>query len=86
MVAESLKVDLERLIQYMFVHIMGVQLEHVGSDSQKTKLFFPIVSAKARFISLDVIFKSPLLKLPEIFNVLFSLFLFNLLHHVFFSS
>lgn len=59
MVAESLKVDLERLIQYMFVHIMGVQLEHVGSDSQKTKLFFPIVSAKARFISLDVIFKSP---------------------------
>lgn len=25
MVAESLKVDLERLTQYMFVHIMGVQ-------------------------------------------------------------
>lgn len=40
----------------MFVHIMGVQLQYVGSDSQDTKLFFPINSTQARFLHLDVVF------------------------------
>lgn len=38
----------------MFVHIMGIQLEYVGSDSQDTKLFFLIDFTQARFLQLDV--------------------------------